>query len=154
MGNFRQKLSRNCKLTYFERLVERHAAAASIGTYLKKGDQHYHETIDILVNKITVEQNINVRNLISGSLKKIKNEPEYKSIIYRLINIDRENFIQEFPMQKSLVKANYSYEEIFAGFRNSDINKKNSDLPPDQFDLELQRKLINQERERLQKFTT
>ena len=108
----------------------RHAATASIGTFLTREDQgllgtttkspHYEETIDILTNRLSSEDNFNVRNSIIGSLKKIKNEAGYRQVIERLLTINRNNFIQEYQMKTSLDAARKTYDSALAEYNQTE----------------------------------
>ena len=107
---------------------KRIAAAASLGTYVKIGDRHLSETIDILTNRLFMEDNRNVRNSIIGSLKKIKDEPEYRQVLDHLLTINRTNFVQEYEFQRAADGAKYKYEDALEKYQQAKKDHaKNSD---------------------------
>jgi len=99
-NNFRiivEKLSSDKK-------VERLSAATNLGTYLKSGDDYYEEALDILINTLAVELDYNVLNAIRGSLEKV-GVSERKRIIQKLLTIDRNYFIFDYPLRAWLAEA-------------------------------------------------
>ena len=129
--NFRDVVS---KLTSKEKDV-RHAAAASLGTYVKTGDRYFSETIDILTNRLSSETNHNVRNSIIGSLKKIKNEPQYRQVIDRLLTIDRNNFIQDYQMKTEVDKIKGEADAALEAFQAGELKYADSSKTSEQFIL-------------------
>lgn len=116
----------------------RHAAAASIGTYLVPDGRYLDETIDILTVRLSSEPNYNVRNSIIGSLKKIKHQDsKYKQIIDRLLTISRNNFIQDYHMKKELDNVRLDYSEVLEDLRDAETKYKNTTLSSDQLDLRM-----------------
>lgn len=87
---------------------ERIAAAANMGTFigkenywelLKSRGEYSDETIDILINRVSVELDYNVLNAIKGSLQKIERN-EYGRIVQNLLDIERNVFIQNYALKK------------------------------------------------------
>lgn len=69
-----------------DKITERLAAATSLGTYLKFGDDYYEEALDILINTLSIELDYNILNAIRGSLEKV-GISERKRIIQQLLNM-------------------------------------------------------------------
>jgi len=114
----------------------RHAAAASLGTYVKAGDRYFSETIDILTNRLSSETNYNVRNSIIGSLKKIKKlDSEYKLIIDRLLTISRNSFIQDYHMDIALKNARLDYDILNDDLRIAESEGIDKNLSSNQLNL-------------------
>ncbi len=130
-GNYRKVVS---EMTSKNKDV-RHAAAASLGTYVKAGNRYFSETIDILTNRLSSESNHNVRNSIIGSLKKIKNQPEYRQILDRLLTIDRNNFIQDYQIKTEVDKAKVEFDTALLAFQDGEQQYANSKLQSEQFIL-------------------
>lgn len=101
------------KLLSSENKEERLAAASNMGTFIKEGsrwpyvfnksgNENTDNAIDILINRVSVELDYNVLNAIKGSLMKIKKKEhdEYKKIIQKLLDVDRNIFIQNYALKK------------------------------------------------------
>ncbi len=77
---------------------ERIASASSLGTFIKKGGKFYDESIDVLVNTVSMELDYNVLNAIRGSLEKTEKK-DYIYVIEKLLAIDRNFFVYEYPIK-------------------------------------------------------
>lgn len=114
---------------------KRHSAAASVGTYVKTGDRYFNETIDILTNRLSSESNHNVRNSMIGSLTKIKDEPEYRQVINRLLAIGRNNFIQDYQMKLEVDNSKAEFDDAMTAFKQAEQDFGTSEKKSDQFIL-------------------
>jgi len=113
----------------------RHSAAASIGTYVKQEDRYLNETIDILTNRLSTETNHNVRNSIIGSLTKIKDQPEYRQVINRMLAIDRNNFVQDYQMKVKRDTGAADFDQAVENLKQAELEFGNSEKITDQFML-------------------
>lgn len=83
---------------------ERVAAASSLGTFIRKSGflrkrgPFYDESIDVLVNTISIELDHNVLNAIRGSLEKIESK-DYRDVIQKLLAIDTNFFVYQYPLE-------------------------------------------------------
>ncbi len=103
---------------------ERVAAATSMGTYIKKGGPFYDQAIDVLVNTVSIELDPNVLNAIRGSLEKI-DKKDYKSVIEKLLAIDRNLFIYEYPTNSWKNDINTSEKKIYEALAQENESKVN-----------------------------
>lgn len=108
---------------------ERVAAATSMGTYIKKDGPFYDQAIDVLVNTVSIERDPNVLNAIRGSLEKI-DKKDYKSVIEKLLAVDRNLFIYEYPTnswkhrtEKDITTSEKKIKEVLAQENESKVNK-------------------------------
>ncbi len=94
---------------------ERIAAASSLGTFIKKSSftrgrgKFYDESIDVLVNTISIELDHHVLNAIRSSLEKIEKK-DYGEVIQRLLAIDINFFVYEYPVKNRKETAEYDIE--------------------------------------------
>jgi hypothetical protein len=93
-----------------ENREERLAASSSIGTFITKEGKYYDEATDILINRLSIELDYNVLNAIRASLEKIEKE-EYRKVIDKLLDIERNIFIQEYALKKWKDEAKVAFEE-------------------------------------------
>ena len=93
-----------------EKKAERLSAATNLGTYLNADGDYYEEVFDILINTVSIELDYNVLNAIRGSLEKVEIS-ERKRIVQKLLDIDRNIFIYEFPLGSRLDDAKYNLEQ-------------------------------------------
>jgi hypothetical protein len=108
---------------------ERVAAATSMGTYIKRDGPFYGQAVDVLVNTVSIELDPNVLNAIRGSLEKI-DKKDYKSVIEKLLAIDRNLYIYEYPTKswKDITEMDIStseekFREALAQENESKVNK-------------------------------
>ncbi|HBR17274.1 MAG: hypothetical protein A3G39_01785 [Deltaproteobacteria bacterium RIFCSPLOWO2_12_FULL_43_16] len=82
--------------------AQRLAAASSIGTFIKKGGEYSDEAAVILMNRLSIELDYNVLNAIIGSLEKTRGLKKAgdEKIINDLLAIERNFFIQEYPLKE------------------------------------------------------
>lgn len=109
-----------------ENIEERLAAATNMGTFIKKGilskGKYYNEAVDILINRVSIELDFNVLNAIKGSLQKISKR-EYREVIQKLLDINRNLFIQDYPLKSWSDGAKKEYEDGYS--KIEDLCKKN-----------------------------
>ena len=121
---------------------DRHAAAASIATYLKRDDSffkqadYYYETVDVLATRVASEPSYDVRNSIIAALKKIRHEPEYRQVINRLLAVTRNNFIQNNQINNALAFARNAYTLSLDEIRIAEQQYSTSGLEADRVELE------------------
>ncbi len=84
---------------------------------------------------LSSETNHNVRNSIIGSLKKIKNEPQYRQVIDRLLTIYRNNFIQDYQMKTEVDKVKAEADAALEAFQEGEQKYANSSKKSEQFFL-------------------
>jgi uncharacterized protein YjbI with pentapeptide repeats len=108
--NFRNTIKKLSSVNKEDRL----AASSSLGTFLNQED-YYKETIDILINRLSVELDYNVLSAILGSLKNVKKE-EYRKVINNILAINRNFFIQEYVLKKWRDEAKKAFKETEAMF--------------------------------------
>lgn len=89
---------------------ERLAAASSMGTFINKDGKYYNEATDILINRLSIELDYNVLNAIKASLEKIEKE-DYNKVITKLLDIERNIFIQENALESWKDNAKDAFEE-------------------------------------------
>jgi|GEM_PF-3113078 len=91
---------------------KRLAAATNMGIFIKKGE-YSNEAIDILINRLSTELDYNVLNAIKGSLEKKRGRDEYREVIVKLLGINRNMFIQKYPLEtwKENSKEEYLQKE-------------------------------------------
>lgn len=97
-----QKLDENFRSIaeelYSKDSEKRVAAASKMSTFLSKGifkNEYYYETIDILINRLSIEVDYHVVNAIIGSLKRIDDIKDFKEIIKKLLDRNRNLSIQK-----------------------------------------------------------
>jgi hypothetical protein len=114
-----------------EKKTERLSAATNLGTYLISDGDYYEEAFDILINTVSIELDYNVLNAIRGSLAKVE-ASERKRIVQKLLNIGRNTFIYEYPLETWLGKAKANLkqsedkmkrETILLSNDSKDVNK-------------------------------
>ncbi len=137
--SFRSVIEKLSSLNREERL----ASASSIGTFMDKGSSYYDESVNLLINRLSIELDYNVLNAIRGSLEKIKKE-EYKNVIDKLLAIERNTFVQEFALKNWRDEANTSFgtsenryierEKLFKKYK-LDLDKKMLDNLKEDVDL-------------------
>jgi uncharacterized protein YjbI with pentapeptide repeats len=103
-----------------EKKAERLSAATNLGTYLISDSDYYEEAFDILINTVSIELDYNVLNAIRGSLEKVEIS-ERKRIVQKLLDIDRNMFIYEFPLGSR-------FDNAEANLRASEEKLKNSTI--------------------------
>lgn len=103
-----------------ENREERLAAASSIGTFIVKGGAYYDEATDILINRLSIELDYNVLNAVRGSLLKIE-EPEYKRVIEKILDIERNMFTQEYVLKTWLNEAEKSWVQSKTDYLNLNV---------------------------------
>lgn len=86
------------------------AAATSLGTFIRKGGKYENESIDILVNKASIELDFSVLNAMRGSLEKT-DKKEYKKIVEKLLTLERNVFEQDYVLNKLINDSKNAFEE-------------------------------------------
>jgi uncharacterized protein YjbI with pentapeptide repeats len=124
-----------------ENREERLAAASSIGTFIVKGEAYYDEATDILINRLSIELDYNVLNAVRGSLLKIE-DPEYKRVIEKILDIDRNILNQEYVLKKWLNEAEKSWEQSKKDYSDLENEESNPDLK--KVTLENTKKLVSE----------
>ncbi len=99
-----------------EKPEERLASVTSIGTFIKKGNPYYELSMDILINRISMELDINVLNAIRGSLEKIAAE-DYAACINKLLQIDRNYFIYEYPLKDWIAREEDNKKDMEVAYK-------------------------------------
>lgn len=118
------------KMLSSESNEQRLAAAANMGTFIKEGSrwpfiivksggEYSSDAVDILINRISVELDYNVLNAIMGVLKKT-GKKDYNKIVEKLFNIERNFFIQEYPIAER-IKV---FDKTLAQIESEHINRE------------------------------
>ncbi len=105
---------------------ERLAAAANMGTFIKKDGKYYNESADILINRLSIELDYNVLNAIRASLERIEKE-DYEKVIEKMLGIERNIFIQEYALRLRRDDAKNRYGQSVGEF--ADAEKQFRQLP-------------------------
>jgi hypothetical protein len=94
---------------------QRLAAAASMGTFIKRGGEHTEDAVNILLNRLYIESDFIVIKVIIGSLGKIKGLEKGEaigSIINELLVINRSAFSQDYALFTQKENAKKRYDDI------------------------------------------
>ena len=70
-----------------------------------------------------------------GSLTKIKDEPEYRQVINRLLAIGRNNFIQDYQMKLEVDNSKAEFDDAMTAFKQAEQDFGTSEKKSDQFIL-------------------
>jgi uncharacterized protein YjbI with pentapeptide repeats len=112
---------------YSEENSQRLAAASSMGTYIKKGEKYYNQSIDLLINRLSIEIDYNVLNAIRNSLENADMN-DYGRIVQKLLNIERNLFIQEYVLKRRMENYKDEYDESKVGYEtySTSVNRLDS----------------------------
>ncbi len=119
---------------------KRLAAATNMGTFIEKGfyflkDKYHNDAVDILINRTSVELDYNVLNAIMGSLKKAEKK-DYNKIIEKLFAIERNFFIQEYPIEERKKVFDNTLAQIENEYIGRDARYKEKKLELDRLYLD------------------
>lgn len=118
--NFRSEIEKLTSTNQEERL----AAATNLGTFIIKGNRFYNEAIDILINRTSVELDYNVMGAMVASLRRVEKN-EYRTILQKLLDIDRNFFIRRYPLKKWRDQADKDLQKVENNFKQiEELNAK------------------------------
>ncbi|BBM84265.1 pentapeptide repeat-containing protein [Candidatus Uabimicrobium amorphum] len=130
-NNFRSEIEKLTSNNQEERL----AAATNLGTFIIKGNRFYNEAIDILINRTSVELDYNVMGAMVASLRRVE-KSEFRTIVQKLLDIDRNFFIRRYPLKKWRDQADKDLQQVENNFKQ--IEELNTKTPMEVYNTMLQ----------------
>lgn len=87
---------------------KRLAAASNMGMFINRQGDYYDESVDVLINRLSIELDYSVLKAIRGSLEKVK-ENAVKQVIEKILSVERNFLNQGYTLSQRMSSARQAY---------------------------------------------
>lgn len=100
---------------------KRLAAASNMGMFINRHGDYYDESVDVLINRLSIELDYSVLKAIRGSLEKVK-ENAVKQVIEKILSIERNFLFQGSTRSQRMTTARKAYGTAQARYQSMLVN--------------------------------